>query len=356
MKKVCVFCGKNPTAKTKEHVIPKWLIEYTGNPKRTFNIGPIYGSARVVRQLSADQFHFPACESCNSKYSDLEGQTSRIVVNMCEGNLIKTSDLHSLLDWLDKVRIGLWLGFRYLCTDFWGIDPKFHIEQRMGQQDRGLLIYRMKGKSRGVNFAGVNSPIFAYMPSAFLLRINNFFLYNFSYHGAFSSRLGFPRITSQRITKSGMSDIEMEEGVNRIMNPILRDRFPDTKNIFLQGIVPRYPEIRNGISQEARIYIDSHSILPGSGKSQIADGYANIWASEESYKLKESRTENSLKDSFSAIGEHCWRKLETIYRSMEFDHESISHEEREVLKAEQRSVLRAHKKMLSLRGEKQSSK
>jgi hypothetical protein len=30
MAEVCVFCGERPQSKTKEHVIPKWLIEMTG--------------------------------------------------------------------------------------------------------------------------------------------------------------------------------------------------------------------------------------------------------------------------------------------------------------------------------------
>lgn len=29
MKKICTFCGKIIENKTKEHVIPKWLLEFT---------------------------------------------------------------------------------------------------------------------------------------------------------------------------------------------------------------------------------------------------------------------------------------------------------------------------------------
>jgi hypothetical protein len=28
------FCGKNSESKTKEHIIPQWLIKYTGDPNR----------------------------------------------------------------------------------------------------------------------------------------------------------------------------------------------------------------------------------------------------------------------------------------------------------------------------------
>jgi hypothetical protein len=36
--KVCVFCGEKPTNKTKEHIIPEWLIELTGDINRDFTI------------------------------------------------------------------------------------------------------------------------------------------------------------------------------------------------------------------------------------------------------------------------------------------------------------------------------
>ena len=35
----CVFCGGTPDNKTKEHVLPMWLIEATGDPKEPVNLG-----------------------------------------------------------------------------------------------------------------------------------------------------------------------------------------------------------------------------------------------------------------------------------------------------------------------------
>lgn len=37
--KFCVFCGKKPKNKTKEHILPKWLIKLTGKPNRQINVG-----------------------------------------------------------------------------------------------------------------------------------------------------------------------------------------------------------------------------------------------------------------------------------------------------------------------------
>ncbi|HDR2534145.1 TPA: hypothetical protein QCI12_004383 [Enterobacter roggenkampii] len=37
--KKCIFCGDKPENKNKEHVIPKWLIEMTGDKKRSGYFG-----------------------------------------------------------------------------------------------------------------------------------------------------------------------------------------------------------------------------------------------------------------------------------------------------------------------------
>jgi hypothetical protein len=34
MDKFCVFCGKKPQSKNREHIIPQWLIALTGDPNR----------------------------------------------------------------------------------------------------------------------------------------------------------------------------------------------------------------------------------------------------------------------------------------------------------------------------------
>jgi hypothetical protein len=39
MDKICVFCGEKPKSRNSEHVIPQWLIELTGNPKRIASFG-----------------------------------------------------------------------------------------------------------------------------------------------------------------------------------------------------------------------------------------------------------------------------------------------------------------------------
>ena len=88
--KTCVFCGNPPDNKTKEHVVPRWLIELTGDPKRTWNLGVRYGEedgAKRERKFAADQFQFPACEACNSIYSDLEGRAKSMLRSRLQQSL-----------------------------------------------------------------------------------------------------------------------------------------------------------------------------------------------------------------------------------------------------------------------------
>ena len=74
--KFCIFCGEKPESKNKEHVIPKWLIELTGDPKREafFGIDAV-SEKKGPRVFSFDSFTFPACEQCNTDFAALESLT-----------------------------------------------------------------------------------------------------------------------------------------------------------------------------------------------------------------------------------------------------------------------------------------
>jgi hypothetical protein len=52
--KRCIFCGNPPSAKNKEHVVPKWLIELTGDPKREWYLGLYFGEPRLEEACSVD--------------------------------------------------------------------------------------------------------------------------------------------------------------------------------------------------------------------------------------------------------------------------------------------------------------
>ena len=206
MEKVCVFCGKKIEVgkKTKEHVLPKWLIEMTGRPKRNGFWGYDYNKvmhAKSKEELGSiepivfpfEQFTFPACKSCNQRYGiDLETKAKDIVEKVAKQIPLSYQEIEELLDWFDKVRIGIWLGYLYLFKDLETINPHFHIDSRIGKKDRVLLVYKCEEGSKGLAVAGPGGKLFSMHPSCFMLRINDYFFVIVSNEWLLWEYLGFP--------------------------------------------------------------------------------------------------------------------------------------------------------------------
>ena len=231
MKRTCVFCGERPESKTSEHVLPQWLIELTGDPKRIAQFGyeHLEKGQLVKREYSFDAFKFPACELCNQKFSYLEAKTKDIIQKIISEECISELELNNLLDWFDKVRIGLWLGYRYLDKNWLGVNPHFYIENRIGQHDRMLAIFKADGNEQGLNSAGCDTPSFAFTPSCFSLRINNFCFLNMSYPNLLCRRIGFPYPVETSVMEDDKLLCRFTKGRNRIMLPVLK------KTISLKG-------------------------------------------------------------------------------------------------------------------------
>jgi hypothetical protein len=194
-RQTCVFCGNPPDNKTKEHVIPKWLIELTGDPKRTWSLGVRYGEedeAKRQRKFAADQFQFPACEDCNGAYSDLEGRAKSHVTKLIAAEPLTAQQWDELLDWFDKVRIGLWLGMRRFSQELVVMPPKFHISQRIGRKDRCVLVYRINPDHKGLMMHGGGDPVFLNWPFCFALTVNDLIFVNVSTDYLLAARIGFP--------------------------------------------------------------------------------------------------------------------------------------------------------------------
>jgi hypothetical protein len=179
--KFCVFCGSKPESKNREHVIPQRLIEYTGDPKRKAFFGVDINKGNMkIRSYSFNSFVFPACESCNAQFSDIEDRVKAVVMALDKIRAVSESDFDALFDWLDKVRIGLWLGYYYLDKNAAEISPKFHIKTRIKNRDRLIVIQRIEGAPNGINFIGADQIGFQYCPSCFELRVNGLILFNVS--------------------------------------------------------------------------------------------------------------------------------------------------------------------------------
>lgn len=242
MQKFCVFCGKKPENKNKEHIIPQWLIEYTGDPKRNINLGiKIDGdNPSKFRNYAFNQFVMPACERCNSDFGKLESKVKPIIINIIEKNELQYSDIPILLDWFDKVRVGLWSAFMVLNNNFFDLVPHISIENRIGTSDRFLYVYKTTEPQKGINFIGTDSLVFQILPSCFTLRINNFYFFNASKEFLFSRRYGFPYVTSRQYN-SDYSDKQIatiKEGTGKMKLPLIKgNNFIEGTEIFQPMIV-----------------------------------------------------------------------------------------------------------------------
>lgn len=270
--KHCVFCGEKPQDKSKEHVVPRWLIELTGKPGRKARFG--FSKNLATKEMSErvfafDQFTFPACSSCNQKYSHLENRAKKSMCSVLSGDDIAVEDLSELLDWFDKVRVGLWLGMRLLDKDLAQVDPNFHIETRLGQFDRLLFVEKSDFPASRLNIVGAETLCFALTPSAFMLIVNGYHFTNVSSMFLCARRLGFPYVTRSRLHPDREeTEVEFAAGRKRIMTPILRRATSE------KGIRVFQPMFKGGLMQgDTDVYdceyVDNHSIDASKGIGNV---------------------------------------------------------------------------------------
>lgn len=192
MERFCVFCGESPEEKNREHVLPEWLLKLTGDPKRTAVFGVDFNKDFSLRKFSFDSLVFPACKICNSRFGQLEEIIKQVFVRVLAHEPLGANDLILLLEWLDKVRVGLWLGYLYLNKNPMGISPSFHIESRVGRADRMTTILRFDDLGEGLTFVGPEFMTYQLSPTCFGLRVNGVCFVNASGISLCSRRLGFP--------------------------------------------------------------------------------------------------------------------------------------------------------------------
>jgi hypothetical protein len=202
----CVFCGKPPDGKTKEHVVPYWRLEMTGDPLRVVTFGINYAKGKKPIEYSWSNFVAPACDDCNNTYSKMEGRIKPIVEALGRRKALPVSAYIELLDWLDKARIGVWLLRHQIEKHPIEISPNFHIDTRIGKKDRMLAVYTFDGQSKGINLFGADSLIFNEMPSCFGLRANDTLLLNVSADFFCSKGCGLPFPDTMTLQIGGPDD------------------------------------------------------------------------------------------------------------------------------------------------------
>lgn len=274
MAKYCVFCGEPPTEKNKEHVLPRWLIELTGDPNRMVRLGFRFGteSPAEFREYAFDQFTFPACEACNLGHSKLEAKAKRLMFKVLASSTLESREISALFDWFDKVRVGLWLGFHQLNKNFFDVEPNFHIARRIGQFDRALFIQRSDFLSTRLSFGGADTPAFSYAPSAFTLIVNNFYFTNLSSAFLLARRLGFPYPRNMSLLPDREEIFcELLPGRKRVMRPVLQHPLPrQSVTVFQPMYGSELVNERSPLYYEE--YVRDHSIEPLHGVGSVFVG------------------------------------------------------------------------------------
>jgi hypothetical protein len=177
--KRCMFCGQAFSGQKKnfEHIIPRWLTEEADLRKREMKV-ILPG---IERDVGMGRIGMKVCETCNSERANLEADAKAVFIALKSGHALQDPEVRILLDWLDKIRVGLWLWLVENTKDSFGTRPKFWINQRIAYKDRVVLVkrYPQGTQMRGLAFWGLGT-YFIGLPSALGLLINNIALVSIS--------------------------------------------------------------------------------------------------------------------------------------------------------------------------------
>lgn len=187
LSKICVFCGSMPEgrARSREHVLPKWLLAMTGDPNRRTHL---VGGSRPF-----STYHFNACIACNrAAGEELEAEARRTMEALLSRQSVSANQIDGILDWFDKVRVGLWLASLVGQSHTFKVSPRYFINDRLRTQDRLLVVYQARPYVRGLTFIGSHTPEFQLMPSVFGLKVNDLCFLNVSSVFCLAKSIGFP--------------------------------------------------------------------------------------------------------------------------------------------------------------------
>jgi hypothetical protein len=226
--KFCIFCGAEPKERSREHILPQWLIELTGDPRRKAVFGPFFDERTrelTFRNFAFDEFAFAACEECNLRFSRLESATKEIMVKLLAKSPAQSKDFHTLLTWLDKVRVGLWLVSYVIQKNISAITPQYYINSRIDMFDRMVFLYKSNFKGSRLRFEGTTAPAFQYSPTCFVVIVNDLFFFNVSTDFLLSKTMGLPYPTKMSYTNTPRMEVDLVSGRERMIWPLVRMRY-----------------------------------------------------------------------------------------------------------------------------------
>lgn len=349
-RRLCVFCGKKPTEKNREHVVPRWLLEMTGTSKRLATFAPVWNSSEGklgVLRIPFTKFEFPACKKCNERFSELEGAARQIVEKMLSHEAISQHDLEILLSWLDKVRTGLWLAFYYLQKNFLVIDPHMAIAERVDRSDRLVFIYRSVERTEGVHILGANVPAFQYLPVCFGLIVNDLGFLNASTDFLLARRLGLPHGTAERWGKWPSLIYRFEPPREQVMLPVLRGNWGDQCTRVYQPMAGREMVLRH-----LEKYGASPAVLAIFGTPPTARGKVLIGNGKKLWEYGEHATTDWLPPANlnkQRMANHIFRectKLQLQIANQGPGTKGLSHGRKEIVRAQRRLAAAVARDML----------
>jgi len=263
----------------------------TGDSGRKGDFGYDFSNLPTKRIYEYNAFTFPACKLCNSNFGEyVEAPAEIIIGKILEHKSISIIDADNLLDWLDKIRIGLWLGFRQLNKNWNHIVPHYFISSRLSEKDRLLIAYEIKDQNPGLGYIGVHTLAFTCVPACYGIRINNLILINASSDHLFSYNLGFPY--PQSITpipgESSKYNLNITNGKENLNYPLINGLQTDSLEIY-QPIIPAYARNENSKTLYDTEYVKARLSDKNSGKGSLFIKTENCdlkqWILDDKYPL-----------------------------------------------------------------------
>lgn len=259
MSKFCVFCGKPPVDKNREHIIPQWLIRYTNRGKMP--MAKVLKNDKWEPKISYMNFTMPACEACNEEFSALEAAVKPVLLNILADKPVSAREISVLLDWMDKVRLGLRLSMVYLQDGLHQEPPHTFIKDRTGLADRMLIIEKIKPQPDiRLAFPDTNTEYFKSAAQSFQFIIDNYVFTSASAHFMVSSKLGFPYATRiETIDAPNVAIDNIVAGKQRARGPVFGDIFPAPDKIVVYQPIFK-PVLSTDYALYDNDYVKSHCI------------------------------------------------------------------------------------------------
>jgi len=119
--------------------------------------------------------------------------------------------MSSLMDWIEKIRIGVWLAYCTLEGHERGAEPRYHIDSRLGRKDNLIAIGRTTDDGEMLKFFPFCDPLFSHIPCFFLLQVNWISIINVSTDWLVARAYGLPYYSPTRYYKNGRADYTLHE-------------------------------------------------------------------------------------------------------------------------------------------------